>query len=103
VSAFSSWSGWLNTLSWTLEQCPTLLGLPDTDLEVHEAILAVERECGLHPPDARDLSVELDKARASVNRMAVDRAVEAERLSRQVVQVASVLVDFSLLPVEDIP
>jgi hypothetical protein len=47
--------------------------------------------------------VELDKARASVNRTADDHAVEAERLSRQVVQVASILVDLGLLLVEDIP
>jgi hypothetical protein len=47
--------------------------------------------------------VELDKARASVNRTSDDHAVEAERLSRQVVQVASILVDLGLLLVEDIP
>jgi hypothetical protein len=29
---------------------------------VREAILVKELECGLHPPDGRDLSVELDKA-----------------------------------------
>jgi hypothetical protein len=28
---------------------------------VREAILAEEQECGLHPPDGQDLSVELDK------------------------------------------
>jgi hypothetical protein len=34
------------------------------DLEVQEAILAEELERVLHPPDGRDLSVELDKAHA---------------------------------------
>jgi hypothetical protein len=47
--------------------------------------------------------MELDKACASVNRTADDRAIEAKRLSRQVMQVAGVLVDLGLLPIEDIP
>jgi hypothetical protein len=57
---------------------------------------------GLHPPDGRYLLVELDKADALVSRTANDRATEAERLSRQVMQVADVLVDLGLLPIEDI-
>jgi hypothetical protein len=40
-----------------------LLGLQVTDLEVCEAMLAVELERGLHPPDGRELSAKLDKAR----------------------------------------
>jgi hypothetical protein len=63
----------------------------------------VELERDLHPPDRRDLSVELDKARTSVNRMDDDRAADAERLSWQVVHVASIVVDLGMLPVEDIP
>jgi hypothetical protein len=96
LSAFSSRSGWLNALSQTLEEHAALLGLQDTDLEV-------ELERDLHPSDRRDLSVELDKARTSVNRMDDDRAAEAERLSWQVVHVASIVVDLGMLPVEDIP
>jgi hypothetical protein len=86
-----------------LEEHTTLLGLQDMDREVREAIQAVELEHGLYPPDGHDLSVELDKAHASVNRMVYDRNTEAEQLSRQVVQVANILVDLGLLPIEDIP
>jgi hypothetical protein len=35
-------------------------------------------ERGLHPPDRWDLSVELDKAHASVDRSTDDLAAEAE-------------------------
>jgi hypothetical protein len=45
----------LNALSQTLEECMALLGLQETDLEVHEVILAVELERGLHAPDGRNL------------------------------------------------
>jgi hypothetical protein len=38
-----------------------------------------------------------------VDKIAIDRAAEAERLSHQVVQVAGVLIDLGLLPIEDIP
>jgi hypothetical protein len=53
----------LNALSQTLEERVALLGLQVTDLEVCEAMLAVELERGLHPPDGRELSAKLDKAR----------------------------------------
>jgi hypothetical protein len=96
VNAFSSWSGRLNDLSQTLEERATLLGM-------QEVISAVELECCLLPPVGQDLSAELDKAPTSVNRTADDRAAKAEWLSLQVVQVAGVLVDLGLLPVEDIP
>jgi hypothetical protein len=103
VSTFSSRSGLLNMLSQMLEEHTTLLGLQEMDREVREAIQAVELEHALYPPDGHDLSVELDKAHASVNRMVYDRNTEAEQLSRQVVQVANILVDLGLLPIEDIP
>jgi hypothetical protein len=35
--------------------------------------------------------------------MVYDRNTEAEQLLRQVVQVANILVDLGLLPIEDIP
>jgi hypothetical protein len=41
-------------------------------------ILEEELERGLHPPDGWDLSAELDKACASVNRSIDDCAAEAE-------------------------
>jgi hypothetical protein len=71
-----------------LEECTALLGLQETDLEVHKAIFVDELECGLHPPDGRIID---------------DHAAEAERLSRQVAQVADILIDLGLLPIEDIP
>jgi hypothetical protein len=103
VSTFSSRSGLLNILNQMLEEHTTLLGLQEMDREVREVIQAVELEHGLYPPDGHDLLVELDKAHASVNRMVYDRNTEAEQLSRQVVQVANILVDLGLLPIEDIP
>jgi hypothetical protein len=47
--------------------------------------------------------VELDKVHAHVDQIADDRAAEAEWLSRQVTQVAGVLIDLGLLPIEHIP
>jgi hypothetical protein len=37
------------------------------DLEVQEAILAEEQECGLHPFDGWDLSMELEEIHAHVD------------------------------------
>jgi hypothetical protein len=51
------------------------------DLVVWEAILAKALEHGLHPPDRQDLSTELDKARACVDRIDSECTTEAERLS----------------------
>jgi hypothetical protein len=67
------------------------------------AILAEELEHGLHPTDGRDLSVELDKARASMDRINGKRAAEAERLSQLVVEISNALVDLGMLPIQDIP
>jgi hypothetical protein len=56
--------------------------LPTGDrLEVWEAILAEELEHGLHPTNGKDLSTELDKAHARVDRIDSERATEAEQLS----------------------
>jgi hypothetical protein len=38
-----------------------------------------------------------------VNKTSIDRAAEAEQLSRQVVQVVGILVNLGLLPIKDIP
>jgi hypothetical protein len=81
LSASSSWSGWLDTPSWSLEERATLLCLQETDLEVHEAILVDELECSLRPSDKWDLSVELDEVRARVGRTIDDRATKSEWLS----------------------
>jgi hypothetical protein len=78
VRASRSQSGWLIALSRMLEECATLLYLQEIDLEVSEVILAEELERGLHPPDGWDLSAELDKACASVDRSIDDCAAEAE-------------------------
>jgi hypothetical protein len=47
-------------------------------LEVREAILVEALECGLHPLNRQDLSVELDKASTSVDRSTDGCAAEAE-------------------------
>jgi hypothetical protein len=85
-----------------LDERASLLGRQEIDLEVCEAILAEELERGLRPSDGQDLSVELKKIRARVDRNVVDCATEAEGLSQQVVRVASVLIDLGLLPIEEI-
>jgi hypothetical protein len=48
------------------------------DLEVREVILAEELERDKHHPNGRDLSVELDKARAHVERINTERATKGE-------------------------
>jgi hypothetical protein len=48
---------------------------------VWEAILAEELEHNLHPTNGKDLSTELDKAHARVDRIHSERATEAEQLS----------------------
>jgi hypothetical protein len=78
VCASSSQSRWDNDLDWTLEECQTFLCLQEMVLEVWEALLVEELERGLDPPDKRDLSVELDKAHAHVDRIHGERATEVE-------------------------
>jgi hypothetical protein len=70
---------------------------------VREAILAQEMERDLDPPDGQDMSTELDKAHTFVDRIVEDYATKAEQLSRQVIQVADILIHLGLLPIEDIP
>jgi hypothetical protein len=48
---------------------------------VREAMLAKELEWVPHPPDGRDLSTELDKAREHMDGIDDKSATEAERLS----------------------
>jgi hypothetical protein len=64
VHASSSRSKQLTDLARMLEERQILLSLQEMDLEVREAILAEELERNLHSSDGRDLSPELDKARA---------------------------------------
>jgi hypothetical protein len=78
VCASNSQSRRDNDLDRTLEECQTLLCLQETDLEVREAILVEELERGLHPPDKQDLSAELDKAHARLDRIDSERAIEPE-------------------------
>jgi hypothetical protein len=79
-----------------------LFYLQEIDQEVWEAILVVELERGLHPSNGWDLSAELDKACACVERIDGERAAEAERLS-QLVMHSGVLVDLGMMPIQDIP
>jgi hypothetical protein len=73
------------------------------DLEVREAIMAEELERGLRRSDGHDLPTELYKVRTRANKIASDRATEAEQLSRNLVWVADILIDLGLPPIEDIP
>jgi hypothetical protein len=102
VSVSSSWSKGLKALAQTLDERADLLGLQEMDLEMCEAILAEELECGLHPLDGHDLPMELGESRAWVDGIDDDRVVEAGQLSRQLMRVASVLIDLGLLPIEQI-
>jgi hypothetical protein len=70
---------------------------------VQEAILAEKQVRGLHPPDGRDLSVELEETRACVDGINGEHAAEAERLSQLVMGISNALVDLGMLPVQDIP
>jgi hypothetical protein len=67
------------------------------------AALIEELEHDLRRPDGRDLSAELDEARAWVRGVANGRATEAERLLRQLARVAKVLINLDLPSIEDIP
>jgi hypothetical protein len=58
---------------------------------------------GLHPPDGRDLSLELDKARACVDRIDGERAAVTDQISWQFVMISSILVDLGMLPIQNIP
>jgi hypothetical protein len=49
---------------------------------VREAILVVELERGMHPPNGQYPLVELDKVRTRVDRNTDNHAIEAEQLSR---------------------
>jgi hypothetical protein len=48
------------------------------NLEVWQKILSEEPDRGLHPSDGRNLSVELDEARARMKRINDECATEAE-------------------------
>jgi hypothetical protein len=103
VGTSFSRSEWRKALRWGLDERITILGLLEMDLEVHKAIMAEELERSLRCSDRCDLPVELYKARARVNEIAVDRVTEAERLPRQLVWVADVLIDLGLPLIEDNP
>jgi hypothetical protein len=61
-----------------LEECKILLCLKETNLEVRGVILAKVLECGMHPTDGCDLSVELDRTHARVDMIDDERAAGAE-------------------------
>jgi hypothetical protein len=70
---------------------------------VREVIVVEELEHGLRCFNGRDLPMELYMARAWANKIARDWAAEAERLSRQLVWVANILIDLGLPSIEDNP
>jgi hypothetical protein len=73
------------------------------DLELREVILLEELERGLHPPDGRDLSAELDKTHARVDRIDSEYAAEDEQLSWWVMRISGILVNLGMLSIQDIP
>jgi hypothetical protein len=103
VSTSSSRSKWCKALHRGLDERTALLGLQETDLEVREGIMAEELEHGLHHSYGHNLLMELYNACTRANEIAGDQAVEAERLSRQLMRVVSVLIDLGLSPIEYIP
>jgi hypothetical protein len=80
----------LTDFGQTLEECQTLLCLPETGLEVQKALLVEEFERDLHPPDGQD-------------RNNSEHAAEVEWLSRHVMRISRVLVDLGMLSVQGIP
>jgi hypothetical protein len=81
-----------------LEEHQILLCSQETDLDVQEAILAEELACGLHPPDGRDLTAELEEIH-----VCMDGINEAGRLSKLAMEISHSFVDLGMLPVQDIP
>jgi hypothetical protein len=51
---------------------------------------------------ARDLSAELEKTHARMDRINGERATEAGRLSQLVMGISNALVDLGMLPIQDI-
>jgi hypothetical protein len=86
-----------------LEEHQIHLCLQETDLEVQEAILVEEQECGLHPYDGWDLSGELEEMHARVDRIKGEHDAKVRQLSQLVVEISSILVDLGMLPVWHIP
>jgi hypothetical protein len=56
-----------------------------------------------HPPDRRDLSVELDEIRSCMDWIIGEHTAEAGRLSQLVMGISNALVDLGMLPVQNIP
>jgi hypothetical protein len=103
VGASGSQSERRKALHQGLDDRVALLGLQEMDLEVCVAIVVEELERSLRYLHRRDLPVKLYKARTRANEIASDRVAKAERLSRQLMRVAGVLIDLGLPPIEDIP
>jgi hypothetical protein len=64
---------------------------------VQEVILAEEKEHGLDNPNGQDVSTELDKTHAFVDRIDGEHAAEVRWLSQQVVEISIALVDLGKL------
>jgi hypothetical protein len=76
-----------------LDEHAILLALQETDLGVHQAIMARELVHNLRHPDGCDLPAELDETHVWVHGTAGDEATEEGWLSRPHNQVAGVLID----------
>jgi hypothetical protein len=72
VGTSDSRSEWRKSLHQGLDECPTLLGLQEMDLEVHKVIVAEELECSLRHLDRSHLPIEMYRAHARANKIAGD-------------------------------
>jgi hypothetical protein len=66
-------------------------------------ILVEEQERDLYPHNGWDLSAELEGIHACVDRIEVERAIEAKQLSWLVVEISNALADLGMLPIQVIP
>jgi hypothetical protein len=65
--------------------------------------LADTQARGLYPPDGRDLPSELGKLRKHVAEVEGNCIIGAEQLSRSAMEISNTLVDFNVLPIQEIP
>jgi hypothetical protein len=101
--AFTSNSRYSINFNQMLEECQILLSLQEMDVEVWEAMLAEEQECGLHSFDGQDVSTELEEIHVCVARVEDECAAEVRKLSKLVMEISNSLVGAGTLPIQDIP
>jgi hypothetical protein len=86
-----------------LEECQIFLSLYETNLEVREVKLSEVQACVLHSFDGRDLLAVLEELHVRVAGVEDERATEAGKLSKMVMEISNSLGDLGTLPIQDIP